>query len=186
MIGNLNLFILHCSTFFHRNSTLRRGQGPHLPALPTATPPPGFESQLVPYNMLRSKNNPAAIRHSADILGAEDKIRVIETRLGVTEKSNRALLEEVIRLQNELRNAIVLNEQGLREEKHARTQLDSSLHIVNDLISQLATRIKTAEEKINHEMTTLNSLVTHTKGVEQSVLASQQELKAKKDIQGSK
>ncbi|XP_025105725.1 coiled-coil domain-containing protein 154-like isoform X2 [Pomacea canaliculata] len=168
------------------SSTQFRGKTSQLPLLPTATPPPGPESQLVPYGMFRGKNSPAGIRHSADILESEEKLRLLETRLGLTEKSNRSLLEEVLRLQNDLRISVVRNEQSIRDEKQARIQLDSSLNIVNDLITQLAARIKTAEEKILEEKSTLSSLVQHTKGVEQTVLASQQELKSRKDVQGNK
>lgn len=172
-----------------RSSTqqLQGGKTTSLPALPTATPPPGPESQFAQQiNMLRSKNSPAGIRASADYLESEEKMRLMETRLGMTEKSNRALLEEVLRLQNELRVTVARNEQAIRDEKSARTQLDASVHIVNDLISQLASRIKAAEEKITEEKSALNSLVTHTKGVEQAVLASQQEIQGKKDQQGTK
>nr|KAG5702448.1 hypothetical protein BaRGS_027535 [Batillaria attramentaria] len=163
-----------------------QGKTTSLPALPTATPPPGPESQLAQINMFRGKNNPANIRASADYLENEEKMRLLETRLGVTEKSNRALLEEVLRLQNDLRVTVARNEQAIRDEKSARTQLDSSVHIVNDLISQLANRIKAAEEKITEEKSALSTLVTHTKSVEQAVLASQQEFQAKKDSQGNK
>ena len=120
------------------------------------------------------------------MLDSEEKMRVLETRLGVTEKSNRTLLEEVLRLQNELRVTVARNEQAIRDERQARTQLDASVHIVNDLISQLATRIKSAEEKLTEEKSTLSSLVSHSKGVEQAVIASQQELQTKKDAHGNK
>ena len=84
------------------------------------------------------KSSPANIRASADLMETDDKMRVLETRLNVTEKSNRTLLEEVIRLQNELRTTVVSNERSIRDEKQARHQLDNSLQIVNDLISQLS------------------------------------------------
>ena len=141
---------------------------------------------MVPYGMLRGKNSPAGIRSSADLLESDDKMRVLETRLGVTEKSNRTLLEEVLRLQNELRVTVSRNEQAIRDERYARTQLDTSLHIVNDLISQLAVRIQGTEEKLSEETSTLSSLVNHTKGVEQAVIASQQEFQTKKDAHGNK
>ena len=171
-----------------RGSSQARGRTTtQLPALPTATPPPGPESQqVVPYSMFRGKNSPAGIRTSADILDSDEKMRVLETRLGVTEKSNRALLEEVLRLQNELRVTVARNEQAIREERQARTQLDASVHIVNDLISQLATRIKSTEEKLTEEKSALSSLVNHTKGVEQAVISSQHELQTKKELHGNK
>lgn len=50
------------------------------------------QNQLVPLS-----------KTSIDGLEAEEKIRHLETRINVTEKSNRALLEEVVRLQSELK-----------------------------------------------------------------------------------
>lgn len=58
--------------------------------------------------------------------------------------------------------------------------------MVNSLINKLSARIKVAEDKILEEKSALSSLVTHTKGVEQAVVASQQNLSAKRDIQSSK
>mgnify|MGYP001794166103 FL=1 len=45
---------------------------------------------------------------TVDGLEAEEKIRQLETRINVTEKSNRALLEEVVRLQSELKGQYLL------------------------------------------------------------------------------
>ena len=45
---------------------------------------------------------------TVDVLEAEEKIRQLETRINVTEKSNRALLEEVVRLQSELKGQYLL------------------------------------------------------------------------------
>lgn len=53
---------------------------------PEVTP----QNQLVPLNKI-------------DGLDAEEKVRQLETRINVTERSNRALLEEVVRLQSELK-----------------------------------------------------------------------------------
>ncbi|XP_076458630.1 coiled-coil domain-containing protein 154-like isoform X2 [Babylonia areolata] len=108
-------------------------------------------------------------------------MRVLESRLGVTEKSNRSLLEEVCRLQNELRMTVTRNEQAIYDEKQARMQLDTSLHKVNDLISQLTKRVSGAEDKLLEEKTALSSLVSHTKGVEKAILASQEDMQSGKD-----
>lgn len=49
-------------------------------------------------------------RNTIDGLDAEEKIRQLETRINVTERSNRALLEEVVRLQSELKGMLYLTE----------------------------------------------------------------------------
>lgn len=64
--------------------------------------------------------------------------------------------------------------------------MESSLHIVNDLIGKLSSRIKDAEEKIIEERSALSTLVSHTKGVENAVVASQKNLVDRKDSQTSK
>lgn len=56
------------------------------------SPDVNSHNQLVPAN-----------RQSIDGLEAEERVRVLESRVNVTEKSNRALLEEVVRLQSELK-----------------------------------------------------------------------------------
>ena len=44
----------------------------------------------------------------------EDRMHTLETRLGVTEKSNRALMEEVLRLHSELRVSVRRNEESIK------------------------------------------------------------------------
>ncbi|KAH9498937.1 hypothetical protein Btru_005400 [Bulinus truncatus] len=73
-----------------------------------------------------------------------------------------------------------------RDEQISRHQIEGSIHLVNDLIKKLSIRIKAAEDRIIEEKTSLNSLITHTKGVEQAVLAGQQTIAAKKNSQSSK
>ncbi|XP_046569599.1 coiled-coil domain-containing protein 154-like [Haliotis rubra] len=149
-----------------------------LPSIPSPTP--AADNQVVPFHGTGGRNG---MRSSADLIEAQEKVNFLESRLGVTEKSNRALLEEVLRLQNELRTSVNKNENTLREERNARQQVESSLKMCNDLIMQLSTRIKVTEEKLLEERSALSTLVTHTKGVEQAVLSSQHELRAKKDSQ---
>ncbi|XP_067670817.1 coiled-coil domain-containing protein 154-like isoform X2 [Haliotis asinina] len=149
-----------------------------LPSIPSPTP--AADNQVVPFLGAGGRNG---MRSNPDLIEAQEKVNFLESRLGVTEKSNRALLEEVLRLQNELRTSVNKNENTLREERNARQQVESSLKMCNDLIMQLSTRIKVTEEKLLEERSALSTLVTHTKGVEQAVLSSQHELRAKKDSQ---
>lgn len=107
-------------------------------------------------------------------------------RLAVSEKSNRALLEEVLRLQNDLRSTARRSEDVLREERESRQQLSEAIRISNELISQLSVRIKETEEKIEDEKSSLNALFSHTKNVEKSVVHSQQESQQRRDAQSVK
>ncbi|XP_012944190.1 uncharacterized protein LOC106013328 [Aplysia californica] len=156
-----------------------------LPVIPSATPPPGESNWLVPVNRKQDRGGVYS-KSGLDPDESDGRMHVLETRLGVTEKSNRALMEEVLRLHSELRVNVRKNEENIKEDRMSRHQLEGSLQIVNDLINKLSSRIKTTEDKIVEERSALSSLVSHTKGVEQAVLSSQQTLAIKKDSQGSK
>ena len=122
-------------------------------------------------------------RSNTDQSDTEERMRQLEMRLGVSEKSNRALLEEVLRLQNDLRIATKRSEEVIRDERDARQQLSEAIRISNELISQLSERIKETEEKIQDEKASLSSLFNHTKNVEKTVLTSQQDLQSRRDAQ---
>ncbi|XP_070186401.1 coiled-coil domain-containing protein 154-like isoform X2 [Littorina saxatilis] len=171
---------------WQHNRELPPPQPTILPNVVRSTPPPYPVKEMIPYNLLLRSNSPVNIRASADAYETEEKMRVMESRLGLTEKSNRALLEEVLRLQNELRVLVAQNERAIRDERNARTQLDASVNIVNDLISQLASRIKGAEDRLNDERGAISTLLSQTRGVEQAMKASQQELTIRKDQHGGK
>eukprot|EP00105_Crassostrea_gigas_P029438 XP_011451394.1 PREDICTED: serine/arginine repetitive matrix protein 2 isoform X2 [Crassostrea gigas] len=152
----------------------------YLPDINSPRPP---DRSLVPVN--GRKQSPAGYNPNLD-LDADERIRQLEVRLNVAEKSNRALLEEVLRLQGDIKTANRRNDEVLREEKGSRHNLESAMKINNELITQLSARIKEAEDKLSEEKSALSSLVNHTKGVEQAVKSSQNELIAKKDIQSQK
>ncbi|XP_059170731.1 putative leucine-rich repeat-containing protein DDB_G0290503 isoform X2 [Physella acuta] len=155
-----------------------------LPLIPTATAPSHSENRLVP--VLSGKDGMGAFRTAADLYEGDDRVRILETRLGVTEKSNRALLEEVIRMQGELKLMVRKNEESIKDEQLSRQQIENSIRMVNDLMTKLSIRIKTAEDRIIEEKSALSSLISHTKGVEQAVVAGQHTLSVKKDSQASK
>lgn len=116
----------------------------------------------------------------------EERVRQLEMRLAVSEKSNRALLEEVLRLQSDLRSTSKRSEEVMREERDSRQQLSEAIRISNELISQLSLRIKETEDKIEEEKESLNTLFSHTKNVEKSVVHSQQEIQNRRDAQSLK
>ncbi|XP_050391480.1 coiled-coil domain-containing protein 154 isoform X2 [Patella vulgata] len=180
--------------FQHKNlrvpAGFQRGSYTQLPAIPpNNSPQPGPDNQLVSFNNGTSPFSRKPVGRfpsSGDLLDAEEKVRSMEMRLNVTEKSNRALLDEVLRLQNELKVTVKRNEDTLKDESMSRQQLEASLKSCNDLILQLSSRIKSTEDRLAQEQSAMTSLVHHTKGVEQAVINSQHELKSKKDTQSSK
>lgn len=83
-------------------------QGTKLPVIPTAT---GAEN--IP--RFSSKEALGALRPIPDdAFEADDRIKMVESRLGASEKSNSVLLQEVIRLQGELRAMIRRNEEDIK------------------------------------------------------------------------
>ncbi|XP_053393154.1 myosin-3-like isoform X3 [Mercenaria mercenaria] len=155
-----------------------------LPGIGGETPRSHNDNQLVALRSVR-KGSPARGRDTTDN-DTEERVRQLEMRLAVSEKSNRALLEEVLRLQNDLRNTSKRSEDVLREERDSRQQLSEAIKISNELISQLSMRIKETEDKIEDEKESLNALFSHTKNVEKSVVHSQQEIQNRRDAQQMK
>ena len=134
------------------------------------SPEPNANNQVMPYSA----------RGAVD--EGDDRVRQIETRLNVAEKSNRALLDEVVRLQGELKFAVRKNEENIREEKQARQQMESVLRTSRDTIEQLGSRLRRAEERTVEDKASIQALLNHTKSVEQTVLNGQQELLTRKDL----
>ena len=56
-----------------------------------------------------------------------DRETIMETRLVVAEQSNRALLDEVLRLQGQLQSAVRASQDALAAERKSRDQLESVL-----------------------------------------------------------
>ena len=123
---------------------------------------------------------------STEGLGAEERIRQIESRVVVAEKSNRALLEEVVRLQSEQKAQTRTHNEIMQQEKQSRIQLENSLRASNDLILQLSQRLQRAEDKVLEEKANVSSLINHTKNMEQTVMGNQKELVSRKDEQNTK
>eukprot|EP00057_Strongylocentrotus_purpuratus_P018983 XP_011673457.1 PREDICTED: glutamic acid-rich protein isoform X6 [Strongylocentrotus purpuratus] len=160
-----------------------------LPSIPSSqTPQPSFDNALVPVGGRRSQlSQLSQIPNGGGQFSNGDyhtgRIQQMENRLGVAEQSNRALLEEVVRLQGELKQSYRTTEDTLLAERQARQQLTENIRASNDLIGQLGARLKRAEERVSDERTAVGALVNHTKQVEQAVLGSQQEILAKRDQQ---
>ncbi|XP_041474639.1 golgin subfamily A member 6-like protein 22 isoform X5 [Lytechinus variegatus] len=162
-----------------------------LPSIPSSqTPQPSFDNALVPVGGRRSQLSQLSQIPNGGQLAIGDyqtgRLQQMENRLGVAEQSNRALLEEVVRLQGELKQSHRASEETLQAERQARQQLTENIRASNDLIGQLGARLKRAEERVSDERTAVGALVNHTKQVEQAVLGSQQEILAKRDQQMTK
>ena len=59
-------------------------------------------------------NTGGTSKRSWDGVEPEERLRQLETRVNVAERSNRALLEEVVRLQSELKVQREMMKEGVR------------------------------------------------------------------------
>lgn len=64
-------------------------------------------------------------------------MKQLESRIQLTEFSNRALLEEVVRLQNELAVTLRKSLDSIQEERMARQQLENNYRVQYDTMIQL-------------------------------------------------
>ncbi|XP_029212972.2 coiled-coil domain-containing protein 154-like isoform X5 [Acropora millepora] len=109
------------------------------------------------------------------------RLRHLEGRVNLGEQSNKALLEELVRLQGDLKGSIRRNQDILREEREERLILAEKIQAANNLYTQMMMRMARAEEKIETEHNTVGSLVNHTKQVEQALIGNQQQLLSRRE-----
>lgn len=111
-------------------------------------------------------------------------MKQLESRIQVTEVSNRALLEELIRLQNELAISLRRSFDTIAEERNARQILENNYKFQNDNFLQLIGRLKRAEDFLQEDRTAMQSLINYTRNVEQSNMNTIKELSVRRDFQG--
>ena len=124
----------------------------------------------------------------AGVLGddAFERFRDLEKRVQISEKSNRTLLEQIVHLQNEYKNSIGRNEESLQNERKSRMQIENSLRASNDLIAQLASKLKRNEERMQEEHSTIAALVSHTKTIERAMIGTQQDMLTRRDTNSTR
>ena len=77
-------------------------------------------------------------------------------------------------------------EDSLSSERKSRMQLENSLRASNDLITQMAGRLKRSEERLQEEHSTVAAVVSHTRSLEKSMGNQQQEYLARKESQSAR
>lgn len=117
-----------------------------------------------------------------ELNSTQAKVKQLESRLQVTEVSNRALLEEVIRLQNDLALSLRKSFDSIQEERNARQLLENNLRLQNESVLQMNGRIKRAEDSLQEDRTAVQSLIVYTRNLEQQTTQAQNELNSKRDV----
>lgn len=162
---------------------------PRLQALPdighpSSSPIPTPNNQLIPFT---GADGDGRISTSDSVSKPNDMvIRQIEARLIVAEKSNRALLEEVVRLQSENKVIIRHNDEVMREEHRITQRMESALQANSRTILQLETKLQRTDDLVHNQKRMLSSLMNHSKNVEETVLDTHQEMLSHRDLQSSR
>ena len=115
----------------------------------------------------------------------EDRIRQLEARLGVAERTNQSLLDEMVRTQQELRSQLRRTKDAIRSERSARQQAETALRMNADAVAQLGGRLQKAEDRTVGDRSSIATLAGQLKGVEQALMLGQQENTARRDLQAS-
>lgn len=122
---------------------------------------------------------------SFDLTNTQNKLKQLESRLQVTEVSNRALLEELIRLQNDMALSLRRSFDTIAEERSARVALENNLKFQNDTFVQLTGRLKRAEDFLQEDRNAMQSLISFTRNFEQTSTNTIKDLFMRRDFQGS-
>ena len=136
---------------------------------------------MTTFPALPSSNKPPQQRGSGNSSDTWPRLRQLENRLNISEQSNRALLEELVRLQGELKSCMRHNEDSLRGEREERLILSEKIRAANNLYTQMTMRLARTEERLESERNAVGSLVNHTKQVEQAIIGSQQQLISRRE-----
>ncbi|CAM1291053.1 Uncharacterised protein g25 [Pycnogonum litorale] len=112
---------------------------------------------------------------------ASPKIQQLENRINHAEQSNKALLEDLTRLQHEMKITIRQNVQGLAEERQHRQQLETGIRTITSRLQQMEPRVAATESTMTENRATMQQLVSHTKNVANAVSVGQHDLAMRKD-----
>ena len=144
---------------------------PGITSLPRDPPP-----TIVPRPPRRPDAEDPAVQIA--VIAPPDPVRVdgtrlhgLESRVAVAEKSTRALLVEVVRLQNELSAAM----KTVDEEKAARRDAENRMRATADTMTQVGARLQREDQRRRTDDETAKTLIATAQDVEAAALAARQE-----------
>ncbi|XP_036360183.1 coiled-coil domain-containing protein 154-like isoform X3 [Octopus sinensis] len=143
-------------------------------------------NQLIPYAGNAGASPFQSTSNEMETHGSNERFRSMEARLNISEKSCRALLEEMVRLQNDLKSSVRRSEEVIHEQALSRQQIDALVRKNIDSLMHLSSRIQRLEQKIQQDEIALNMLKNQAQNLEQIAKGSQQDLFGKKDMHMTK
>lgn len=166
-------------TFGGRNSGVaaRRGQtsnGSYGPLTGNPTPASGF----------KPRSAGGLIGNSDPALGR--RLDAMEQRVSNQDSANRSLLEQMMKLQQDMRMELKKCDQSLMEERNQRMRLTTTLQTSTSKIAELEDRLRRTETHAKDNKAALVTMISHVKNVERAVTLGQQDIMAKKEVQGQK
>ena len=103
-----------------------------------------------------------------------NKVRDLEGRMKLSEQSNRVLLEELMKLQQDLKVALRQNEEMVLKERQERLAIMDKVDAAENMYAKVSMQLLRTEEKINMEHNTLASLLNQSKEVERALAGEEQ------------
>lgn len=101
-------------------------------------------------------------------------MRDLASRVKLSEQSNRVLLEELMKLQQDLKLALRQNEEMVLQEQQERLSMKEKVEAAENMYTKVSMQLLRTEEKVNMEHTTLTSLLSQSKEVERAVAGGEQ------------
>ncbi|XP_028395540.1 nucleoprotein TPR-like isoform X2 [Dendronephthya gigantea] len=98
----------------------------------------------------------------------------LESRVKLSEQSNRILLEELMKLQQDLKLALRQNEEMVNKERQERLVIRDKVEAAENMYNRVSMQLLRTEEKVNMEHTTLANLLNQSKEVERALAGGQQ------------
>eukprot|EP01135_Chromosphaera_perkinsii_P003611 Nk52_evm20s249 gene=Nk52_evmTU20s249 len=94
------------------------------------------------------------------------RVMQLEGRVDINEKANRALLEELVGLQGEIKARFRRADDSMQSEKQDRMQLQDNLKTNNQIVGKIVTRFEQLESNCNEDSKHLSQLLDHLKAFE--------------------
>ena len=102
------------------------------------------------------------------------RVQDLEGRIKVSEQSNKLLLEELMKLQQDLKLALRQNEEMVMKERQERIAIRDKVEAAENMYNRVAMQLLRTEEKVKMEHSTLATLLNQSKEVERALAGGQQ------------
>ncbi|XP_023347472.1 CAP-Gly domain-containing linker protein 1 [Eurytemora carolleeae] len=114
------------------------------------------------------------------------KVDNMDQRLNKHESGQRAILEQMMKMQQDFKLELKKSEQAVNEEKSQRMRLETAIQGTAGRLADIDDRLRRVEDSSRENKNALSQLISHTQNIERAVNLSQQDILTKKDQQATK